>query len=124
MTPQQFVTENELSWWLQKLTLAEVRKLFIAQTGEKISTKGMKEYLDYHCVIYRVWKRKPRSKSKLLTPDQWDNLRHAVDHMKPIITGIGLSNATQVVQTICSTNQHQLSNLPSRFHYWLTFRKN
>lgn len=118
MTPAQFVAQNESQWWLDKLTLSQVRKLIVAQTGTKITLKECKAFLQYHCSIYKVLKRKPQSKQKSLTADQWDNLKFAVLAMKPYIESGGIKRAVAFVSTRVSTNAHQLKGLPSRFHYW------
>ena len=118
MTLKEFIAANEFAWWCEKLSHAKVRALIKEHTGVKVPAKNFRVFLSEHCKVYSVWRRKPKSTQKVLSNEQWDKLKYAVEKSRPTIDNCGISDALQVVLVKISTNISQLKGLPKRLHYW------
>ena len=118
MTLEQWLKENDMRLYLERVKVGSARKQCTESIGCEITAQAFREIRADACNFWMNSRRRRMHPSGMLSERQWLAVKRAVEELKPIICGLSIDEAVDIVRSRVTCSRRVLMGLPGRLHVW------
>ena len=113
-----FIKENDFKLWFRKTKVKEAAEKLSLKIGKRVNRAVFASAIEEAAMWWKKKPRKSETMQKLLTEEQWNNLRNTIIAHRNEIKNMPVEHACAILCQYVRTSVYQMENLMSDMHVW------